>query len=216
MIDFHTHTFLSDGALLPTELVRRARVAGYEAMAITDHVDESNLEPVVEQITRACKKLNQDRSFTVVPGVELTHIPPADVPELVARARDLGAKVVIGHGETLVEPVVNGTNRAYIEAGVDILAHPGLIMDLECELAAEKGVHLEITSRKGHSLTNGHVASMALKHGARLLVNTDSHTPGDLINADFARKVALGAGLSKEDFDEIRKNARELLRRVAS
>ena len=43
MIDLHTHTFFSDGGLLPSELARRARIAGYQALAFTDHADVSNI-----------------------------------------------------------------------------------------------------------------------------------------------------------------------------
>jgi uncharacterized phage-associated protein len=32
MIDLHTHTLFSDGELLPSELVRRAEMTGYEAL----------------------------------------------------------------------------------------------------------------------------------------------------------------------------------------
>ncbi|MEK7309147.1 MAG: PHP domain-containing protein, partial [Nitrospirota bacterium] len=31
MIDLHTHSLLSDGVLLPSELIRRAYVIGYKA-----------------------------------------------------------------------------------------------------------------------------------------------------------------------------------------
>ena len=48
MYDFHTHTFLSDGVLTPVELIRRAHVAGYRVIAITDHVGPGNLEPCAE------------------------------------------------------------------------------------------------------------------------------------------------------------------------
>jgi Histidinol phosphatase and related hydrolases of the PHP family len=41
MIDLHTHSIFSDGELIPAELTRRAAVAGYRAMAITDHGDFS-------------------------------------------------------------------------------------------------------------------------------------------------------------------------------
>jgi predicted metal-dependent phosphoesterase TrpH len=34
MIDLHTHSFLSDGELLPSELVRRAKVKGYRIIGI--------------------------------------------------------------------------------------------------------------------------------------------------------------------------------------
>ena len=44
MIDLHTHTFFSDGELVPAEHLRRVEVLGYEAVAITDHADSSNLD----------------------------------------------------------------------------------------------------------------------------------------------------------------------------
>jgi predicted metal-dependent phosphoesterase TrpH len=46
-IDLHVHSFLSDGALLPSELLRRVVVKGYRAIAITDHADASNMEELV-------------------------------------------------------------------------------------------------------------------------------------------------------------------------
>ncbi len=117
---------------------------------------------------------------------------------------------MVAHGETLVEPVHPGTNRAAIEAGVDILAHPGLITKEESEYAARNGVYLEITSRKGHSLSNGHVARMAEETGAKLVIDTDTHEPGDLITDEFARQVLLGAGLSEKRMAEVVRNSREL------
>ena len=54
LYDFHTHSFFSDGALLPMELIRRAHVKGYTAMAITDHASASNIEELVEKVTRDC------------------------------------------------------------------------------------------------------------------------------------------------------------------
>lgn len=211
MIDFHTHSFLSDGALIPTELVRRARVAGYTAMAITDHVDESNIENVLKQIIKVAKQINTDRAFRLLPGAELTHIPPRHIPLMVKKARALGALIVVGHGETLAEPVEAGTNAAYIKAGVDVLAHPGLISEADMKAAVKKQVHMEITSRAGHSISNGHVAALAKRLGARMLVNTDAHAPGDLITDERAEKVAQGAGLDRDDFRRIQANARELI-----
>jgi histidinol phosphatase-like PHP family hydrolase len=100
------------------------------------------------------------------------------------------------HGETIVEPVVAGTNIAALRAPIDILAHPGLITEEEAMEAARNSIYLELTTRKGHSLTNGHVAKMARQAKAPLILNSDSHSPHDLINRDMARKIAVGAGLS--------------------
>ncbi|PKN25242.1 MAG: PHP domain-containing protein [Deltaproteobacteria bacterium HGW-Deltaproteobacteria-21] len=214
MIDLHTHSLFSDGELIPSELVRRFEALGYRAVAITDHVDCSTLDFVVPRIAQAAKELTESQPVMVVPGVELTHVPPMSIGDLCRKARDLGARLVVVHGETIVEPVPAGTNRAALEAGVDLLAHPGLITPEEVGMAAEKGVFLEISGRKGHSLTNGHVAKLAKEFGARLVIDSDTHSPGDIMGETLARKVAMGAGLSPAFFDELMSNARLLIKRA--
>jgi histidinol phosphatase-like PHP family hydrolase len=198
MIDLHTHTTFSDGELIPSELVRRAEVKGYTAIGITDHVDFTNIEHVLSCVSKA-KYMEDVLDIRVLPGVELTHVPPAKIMPLATLARRLGAEIVVMHGETPVEPVRPGTNRAALEAGVDILAHPGFITIEEAELARENDVCLEITSRSGHNITNGHVVRMALQAGAKMVVDTDTHAPEDLIDDERAVQIAFGAGLSQEE-----------------
>lgn len=210
MIDLHTHSLFSDGVLVPSELVRRAVMKGYEVIAITDHADASNLDFTIPRVTAACRELSKRWKIKALPGIELTHIPPETFGELTRKARSLGAVVVVAHGETLVEPVHPGTNRAAIEAQVDILAHPGMITKAEAALAARNGVYLEITTRKGHSLSNGHVARVAEASGAKLVIDTDTHEPGDLVTAEFARVVLAGAGLSAQQAGRVFRNSREL------
>lgn len=214
MIDLHTHSILSDGELVPFELVRRAEAAGYSAIAITDHVDTSNIQHVVSTIARAAEKIKGHTSVDVLAGAELTHVPPALIAGLVKEARKLGAQIVVVHGETLAEPVLEGTNRAGIEAGADIIAHPGLITEEDVLLAKERGVALEITTRKGHSLSNGHVAKMALRHGARLVLNTDAHSPSDLVTKEMANKTLLAAGLEEEDMESVFETSRQIVEKA--
>lgn len=213
MIDLHTHTLFSDGELLPSELARRAEVIGYRALAITDHVDISNYETVVKSIVRFCSEYKSG-SIKVIPGVEITHVPPDQYPDIVRQCRDLGVKLVLAHGETIVEPVAPGTNRSAIEAGVDIIAHPGLISDDEAALAAKNGVALEISGRGGHSFTNGHVAAMARKHGANAVFSTDAHKPSDLMDRATAERVSLGAGMSEEEINVMFTFADSLVERL--
>lgn len=215
MIDLHTHTIFSDGELIPAELVRRAAVAGYTAIALTDHGDLSNLDLIIPRISRVADELGQGWGITVIPGIELTHIPPAQIAAAARWARELGARIVVCHGETIVEPVAPGTNRAALEADIDILSHPGLISREDAELAARRHIALEITTRKGHSLTNGHVAAMAQLSGARLVVNNDAHAPSDLVGAEMARLIALGAGLDDTRFAKCLENSAELVRRAS-
>ena len=210
MIDLHTHSFFSDGGLLPSELIRRAEAAGYETVAITDHGDSSNLDWIIPRIVKVCRDVKRYNRIQAVAGIELTHLPPDLILPLVQQSRNLGAQIVVVHGETVVEPVPPGTNRKAIEAGVDILAHPGLISEEEVSLAREKKVFLEITSRKGHSLSNGHVARLALRAGAPMVLNSDSHLPEDLLSKEAALKVALGAGMTTVDFSRMLENSRAL------
>lgn len=214
MIDLHTHTIFSDGVLIPAELARRARAAGYEALAMTDHVDHSNIEHIVTSIRKVTCRYSPYMGIDLFCGVEITHVPPGLIPELVIQARDLGAQIVVVHGETLVEPVARGTNLAAIEGGADILAHPGFITEEETRLAAEKGVALEITTRKGHSMANGHVVNMAKRFGAKLVINNDAHAPGDLVSSEMRRSAGMGAGLTAEEYYVVEANSRELLQKL--
>lgn len=210
MIDLHMHTVFSDGELIPSELARRAEHKGLKVMAITDHGDLSNLDFIIPRMVAVAEELNSVMAIRIIPGIEITHVPPRRIPATIETARRLGAKMVVVHGETIAEPVAPGTNQAAIDGGADILAHPGLITEAEVLAAKARDVLLEITARKGHSLTNGHVARLALKTRAKLVLNTDTHAPGDLIDSHFARQVALGAGLTEDDFSAMRENAAAL------
>jgi histidinol phosphatase-like PHP family hydrolase len=215
LIDLHTHTIFSDGELLPSELVRRAVIHGYEAIALTDHADYTNLEHVLEAAKKA-KYLEDEWDIRVLPGVELTHVPPRKIAPLAKKAKELGAKIVVVHGETISEPVAPGTNAASVSCEyVDILAHPGLISEEDVQTAAENNVILEITARNGHNRTNGHVSRLALEIGATLVVNTDTHAPENLITDETALKIAMGAGLTesraKETFKASKKKVAEIV-----
>lgn len=214
MFDFHTHTVFSDGALIPAELAQRAKKLEYHGVAITDHVDHTNMEWVLGNLLSGVGAFSVHSGIDVFVGVEITHVPPPLIPDLVDRARGMGAQLVVVHGETIVEPVQRGTNLAAIESGVDILAHPGLISAEEAALAAENQVLLEITTRKGHSLTNGHVLHMARQHSAGLIVNNDVHEPGDLVSAELRRHIAYGAGMKEEEYLQAEENSRELQQKI--
>ncbi len=215
LIDLHTHSLLSDGQLCPAELVQRARKKGYRALAITDHVDSSNIDSVVSQIVKFCREnapLNSD--IRVIPGVELTHLSPPLISKLARKARGNGARLILVHGETIVEPVPNHTNIAALRADIDILAHPGPISEEEVRMAKERGIYLEISSRKGHSLTNGWLARLATKWGAKLILNTDAHGAEDLITEEMARKILQGAGLSSPEIESATRNSQELVDKI--
>lgn len=214
VIDLHTHTIFSDGELIPFELIRRAESVGYHAIAITDHIDASNIDLVIPKIVKALDRVRKFVSIEVLPGAEITHVPPELIPDLVKECRSLGARIIVVHGETIVEPVQKGTNRAAIQSRADILAHPGMITTEDLLFAKEQNVLLEITSRKGHSLSNGYVAKEAMRFGVPLCVNTDSHSPSDLITKEGAKNILLAAGIEENRINSVFENSRNLIEKV--
>lgn len=216
--DFHTHTFYSDGALSPMEQARRAAVNGYAVLGLTDHVGIGGVERLLDELRRDRDVIERHWPLAVIVGVELTHVPAEAIGDAARAARDAGAEIVVVHGETPVEPVPARTNHAAIACGlVDVLAHPGLLTDEDARLAADNDVILEISARRGHSLTNGHVVRLAERHGARLVVNSDAHDPSDLLTSVFQERVARGAGVPDELLPAVlTANPRWLLDRVLS
>ena len=203
MYNLHCHSLLSDGELLPSELAVHYAAAGYKAIAITDHADYSNIALITKAILEFTRHWPKNRKIMVLPGIELTHLPPEQFEPLAKYARKEGIRVIIGHGETLVEPVIPGTNRAALEADIDILAHPGLISNADIKLAKKRGIFLEITSRHGHSDTNAHVVEHALELGAKLILNHDSHRPEDIISPQDLINIGLRAGLSQKEIAKL-------------
>ena len=183
---------------------------------MADHVGLGTCEATLKQVVAECELVSRHWPILAVPAVELTHVPAGAIAQVARQAKQWGAALVVVHGETIVEPVEPGTNLAALRShDVDVLAHPGLLTLEEAELAAANGVFLELSARKGHSLTNGHVWRVGSQAGAQFLLNSDAHEPDDLLSAEFARHVALGAGLPEaEVVVALHENPRLLLRKL--
>jgi len=216
MIDFHTHSLLSDGELLPSELIQRASEAGYLAIGITDHVDSGTLDSSLNQMMTICRDIGPHVPVIPIAGVEITYVPPSTIAGLATQARAFGAALVVVHGETVTESVPFGTNHAAVESDIDILAHPGLITVEDVKLAKKRGIFLEISARKGHSLANGHLVRLARELRAlhMLVISSDAHSPDDLLTVERQRAVGLGAGLVPDELEGVLENASRLLEKI--
>jgi len=194
--DFHSHTYLTDGNESATSMWLAASRLDHRLLAITDHIALEDPGRILTQLRAESEAFAGGPMATLV-GVELTLLPPRRIAETARRARTAGAEIVIVHGETTAEYVPVGTNRAAIDSGeVDVLAHPGFLTEREAELAAANGVALEISGRSLHSRTNGHVARLALAAGADVVVDSDAHSPSQLLDYETAAMLARGAGLT--------------------
>ena len=142
--------------------------------------------------------------------------------DAVGQAREQGAALILAHGESiprqLADVVETGTNLAAINAGVDILAHPGLITVEDAQLAAEKGVLLELNTAPRHCLANGHIVRMAERFGCELLLNSDASSSADFESPDVTQALrkaaALGAGLDAEGLSRLHVTERKLVQKL--
>ena len=214
MIDLHTHTLLSDGELLPSELVRRAVVKNYEAIALTDHVDSSNIDFVLPRIVKISSLLSQYWPIKVIPGLEITHAPLEEIGKLIGYGRDNGARIVVVHGETVSEPVLPGTNKEAIRCKADILAHPGLLSEEDARLAKKNKVYIEVSKRKSHARANQHVREVARKTGMELILSTDTHGPDDLVDDAEALRFLSSQDFSKDEISRIFQNLAKIVSRA--
>jgi putative hydrolase len=216
IIDFHTHTFLSDGENSPIELIRYACINGYSIIGITDHVSYSNIDYIIDAAIRDCSFAERFWNIRAIPGVELTNVPAKSINEIARYAKEKGARLVIVHGESISENVEPGTDYNAVNSDyVDILAHPGLITLEEAKDAAKRGIYLEVTCKGGNSLANGHVVKNGREAGAKFLINSDAHVHKALYSGDMQIKVGKGAGLDTDEIAEIFEiNSKALLKKI--
>lgn len=202
-IDFHSHSFLTDGSTSPTDMWTAAEALEHRALALTDHLSMEDPKPLLRRL-HAEARAWEGEAFLPLVGVELTQLPPTRIRAVARAARRAGAEIVIVHGETLADIVPPGTNHAAIESGeVDVLAHPGLIAPADARMAHDNGVLLEISGRRGHSLANGHVVRVALEAGAELVVDSDAHGTDQLIPWAMAQRIARGAGVPEATVENV-------------
>lgn len=223
MTDFHIKLYDSASTHQPgfdgASALRYAALAGIRFAGLviaSDGSDFSRLASLSAQV----RKLSLYANVEAWAGVELRHIPPALLPDAVREAREAGASLVLVHGESITDQVEEGTNFAAIEAGADILAHPGLIDAEAAAYAAERGVALEFTSCPRHAMTNAHTAAMALRHGAPLVRGSSARCTAELTTRAFWPMIIKGAGgacgFENEDniWELLKKSEETLVRRL--
>lgn len=212
MYDFHIH--VGDGYLLPAEAMRLARLNGYKAVGLLVRADGATLALLLPWLLQFSRHYSLYSGVEAFAGVELVHIPPALMPEAVAEARSLGAALVVAHGETMDGTAECGTNHAAIDAGVDILAHPGLLTHEDAAFAAERGVLLELTTAPVHCLANAHVAAMAKEYGCGMVFGGNVKQIFDFASQELRNNALKGACLTQDDFSVLKACQEELLQRL--
>lgn len=211
MVDVHVH--VGEGALLPAEAIRLARCAGYRALMLVVRVDSATLSQLLPWLLQMCRHYSLYAGVDAFAGVELVHVPPPLLYEVVAEARMLGAGFVAVHGESPVSDAEAGTNLSAIQSGADVLFHPGLITDEEAALAVQNGVALEITSAGGHGLCNAHVAAMAEVHGCGLVFGGNVRRREDFVTPALYEATLKGAQVTAKGRQTLNNTTEALMQR---
>jgi DNA polymerase (family X) len=197
--DMHLHTIASDGQNTIDEMVEACRARGYRFMAICDHsksqiqangLDEKRLAAHAEAIRSAGRKHND---MLTLAGVEVDIFKDgrldfeADVlAELDFVLASPHTALKLGRAEATKRLI-----RAIEHPRVHCIGHPtgrlinsraGMELDIEAvaKAAAACGVALEINANFFRlDLRDAHVRA-AVSAGAKLIINTDSHSTGEL------------------------------------
>lgn len=216
MMDFHVMlTPDGGGSWDAAAVLHYASLAGLRFVGLALPSDGSNFSGLTALASQV-RRLSLYANVEACVGVELRHIPPALLPFMVREAREAGAEFVLVHGETIGDQVEPGTNFAAIEAGADILAHPGLIDEKAAAFAAERGVALEFTSCPKHALANAHVASMALRFGCLLVKGSGARCAAEMPARNFWPQIVRGTDVfgktnEKSNLMELLKNSENFL-----
>lgn len=168
-----------------------------------DHIKTSPFLLQLMEKQQFVHKLSIYYDMQIFFGVQLQHIPPALLEETIQFYRGLGISLIGVHGESISDIVEKGTNFSAIMAKADILFNPGLIDEKCVELAQENNVFLEISTHQKHAYTNAHIAKLAQKYGAKLVLGSSAHTLHEIHSPEMQERILKGACIEKHNSYEL-------------
>lgn len=175
MIDLHTHTTASDGALSPSELVLEARAAGLSHFSITDHDTIAGFEPAATAALQA--------GMTLIPGIEISAVADGrDVHMLGycfdAAAACLSTFLVRQKEERLRRVREMGERLAALGIPIDI---DPILADASCGRSVGRPQIASALLAAGHVATRDEAFRRFLEAGAPAFVSRCGASPADVV-----------------------------------
>lgn len=215
--DLHLHTTWSDGTSTIKEMALEAINKGYQYLAITDHttlpvaqgMNDKRLKEQMKQIDKINSEIDE---ITLLKAAEVNINSQGELDISKDILEELDMVIASVHYDLRQEPekmymrIRNALENEY----VNILGHPTgrklkeraaykLDMGTLFEEAALTGTVLEVNSQpKRLDLKDVHV-KMALQHGCKLAVNSDSHNSQDLNYIELGVATVRRGWAQKED-----------------
>lgn len=129
-VDLHMHSWVSDGDVSPTEVVRHAEKAKLDVIAVTDHDTAGGVQEAL--------KASEGRSVSIVPGIEISTMHEGRELHILGYWIDPTAPTIVAHQEHAV-----GRRRRRMEAMVARLCDLGMEVTIEdVDKAAGESVHV--------------------------------------------------------------------------
>lgn len=201
--DLHSHTDMTDGKASLEDMLKAALGRGYQYFAVTDHAEDlsmtgANREQMLAQRKRLAGLQKQFPDMTILHGTELNIGKDGTVDydaEFLA-GYDVCVASVHSHFRLSREETTVRVLTAIMNPQVHVIGHPSgrLIGRREpiewdfaaiCEAAALTGTALEVNSFPDRmDLRDEHIR-YAIDHGVTLTIDTDAHSPRDLLNLRY-------------------------------
>jgi len=216
--DLHMHTTATDGHADAEAMALAARSAGLEYIAVTDHSKALAMANGLDEQgaldhARRVRALNgRLEGFRVLAGIECDIRPDGsmDLSEDCLAELDIVVASVHSAFSQDEAQMTDRLLRAIACPWVDVLAHPtgrlllkrdGYRFDVTrvFTAAAAAGVALEINSQIDRLDLDDHHARLAKDLGARLVIDSDAHSPAALDAIRWGTGVARRAWLEPGD-----------------
>ncbi len=221
--DLQMHTSATDGQATFDEMAHAARALGYAYIAITDHSKRVTMARGFDS-----KRLREQwqaidgwnataKGFVILKSVELDILESGklDLPDdVLAEADYVVATMHYGitqSAKELTRRLVGAAEHAFVDA----IGHPtGRLVgkrepypadfDALSRACAAAGCLLELNGHPERMDLPDTLAAAAKRHGARFVLSTDSHQPGNLPFMKYAVDLARRAGLEAADIANTR------------
>ena len=216
--DLQMHTSATDGKGTIDEMVHAARALGYQYIAITDHSKRVTMalgfdaKRLREQWRSIDERNATSRGFTILKSIELDILENGklDLPDdVLADADYVVATIHYGLTQTekeLTKRLVHAAEHPWVDA----IGHPtGRMLgkrepyrfdfDAVVRACVAHGCALELDGHPERMDLPDTLAAAAKQLGARFVLSTDSHQPGNLPFMKYAVDLARRAGLEARD-----------------
>ena len=216
--DLHIHSEWSDGLIDYKDMVGIAQEKGYEYIAISDHSISNfygnglSTERLIQKMgfIKNLRKKFRDINILMGAEIDIRKVDSFDYPPEIIKKLDIA---IASLHSSFTHSSMENTSRAVsaLEKDYfDFLAHPtGFVfgnrapifidIDRVIETCSKYGKALEINSYYMRMDLNEQNARKAKDAGVKLVINTDSHRPGNMDMIELGIDIARRAGLEAED-----------------